>query len=744
MWLIGGEGMTKYGDISEGLVKLSEIWSWDMKTSKWTLYPIQNRDLHERSVAFLNGHIYILSGQDVANCIWDIDTSNPDYLKWESIPIPDIFQVPISGSKIFICESLLLDHYLFITPGSVHDFYLSMLSTINITPKKKFNSSPLAWTAYNVMTDEFTQYKFSLTVPQTAYSTIIQDRVFIYFTDHNKKCVNYNKKLIKIKKTHLFAHETFDLVKCPKNYILDSQPIIPEFQKFQEVINSHLEGDNNDKRDSSERGYNYFLNLQKKTVLNFNDYVFYENLVAEKKVLVARYEKWSDALTDLPLCFVRDLFIFAYTDWIEETDREFIFIELMKFIKLLWQYKFYRLMWLELVQCFSKLSVDKVIALCSMTDESNVLADDKECALFKIVLYHTLNENMDKIATIINLSLLSNLRDYPLIIQSLKNKEKIIINISADSLPVSTIEYDLALMRDLSIVKCKDGKILANKNLITGVDFSQYDSKIVKAALTHRTKNSIQSIEDLISIFSLLNDADNIKYDFIYGCFRNNHSTIANFLLKDSEKLFQLLFLEKDQICNYIMEIIGEKDPKALISIPDFKIEIHSKCPVNFKINSLTFGGTKEQMYQIAYAFYLNLEFEKISHKIPNGKMAQAFLRLLSDNEPFLYKQDLIKVKDFVINILFAEEDGSIRSEQFAEMFVDCFRAKIHEECAKRCKDTKWIAILADNKANELDLKMINWIFNTTNHDSAPNITYEESVDLLAEQKDNSFVWVNQ
>lgn len=738
LWIFGGDTIASNDNKYK---TLQDIWIWDNKTNEWTSIPNLMQDFYARSVTYLNGHIYILAGHIIATKIYDIDITKLDDIVWSSIPIPDIYQVPIHGSKLFVCKSLLLNDYIFISPGIETDMFPAILQQRNIATHTYVQGTPLCLTAYCLNTKSFSTYKFVKSIPQTTYHTIFQDNLFIYFLGgivFNDQNSSYFKKIIRIKKSHLFSHESTEFI---KNFREISTKTIPEIE-FLPVLHEIIK-ENISKAPFTDN-FNVFMRQQKYPILDFKKYIFISNLLAEKQIITARFGSWTDSFAKLPTCFIRDLFVYAYTDWIEIRERKYDFESFLLFIQYLRENKAYRLIWLEIIENYPQFTFEQVIELSCMRRGDVILADDKELSIVKCILFEVLNTNLPKIATLGNLLSLSSLHDYAMIINAVKTDTPIVYKFDDLKIPEGTIIHDLALIRNIRAVECFDGMICVNTESLPDINFKKYKANLVRAVLSHKTKGQFSKIDGIYQAFEMINSSKNAELNLIKHIFHEDRAKIKKELLKNSKKLFQTLFEYKPCLIQYILNLIGRPDVLTTISGNNCSLKISKICPVMVTSKELKCNVNQEDIYGLALLFYSNLDFDSVNKIYQKKSLSDALLSLITNNFDAFSEENLNKIKEFVIKESISDEEGKISSELFAKNFVTCFNANIHQECAKKCPDDKWITILSQNYANQLDKRMLTWIFSMTTKESEPHLFYEESIENFSEKVDNSFVWVNE
>ena len=736
LWVFGG-GILIGGNVE----KHDDLWFWNSNKHTWRQAKVDppKSNYIFSNLIYRDDVLYTVS----ENAILMLDISNIGDLHWKRVPIPDELRHPMNGAKVILKKSPLLNDHLIIIGGTDLNLYDDISNFKRINEAKDFGAVPSLWIlSYSLDSGKFFRYDFASNVPYISYHSVAYDQDFLYLIgglSTKDEMVKFNTKIISIRWWDMFSKECsllkfpfaapdyhYEISNLSVNSILDSIREVTETLFFKKRLDEYK---------------------SIKIPFPLNNYVVVDNMACEKKVIQSRIKGWSHEFTTLPKHYINDIFVYAYTDWIEyDCSRPLDFDEFVRFMELLREFGVYRLMWFEFAMQVNKMSFTQLVRFLTRQGNSSSIADDPNFALGQVVLNQVINEVPESCCTIAIMSNLMKLHNFSDLYKAKKEHNAFETKLNEPlELPVSTYYADLCFSgKETKPIRCKDCVFYMNPYEIEIVDFSDVEFQLIHALYTHNV-SKIKKFDDLTKVLNLLDKATNVNDELVNNVLGNAKMAILMLFMQCPENQAATILSHTPPVTRFIIETIGMQRQSIIQNEDGDCLGISHLCLLKDLPRKIYVSCSKEMMFNVAILLYSGFSISVSERFMTRKEEAEAALNIFANNDSFKEKINKSVVRFILQNLIF--ENRVFNVDGFCRFFSLLYKLGFLEKIVSMAPNDDWINQVITKYSDNLPFDQLSWLMTKlrekdANQETAkaPQIIEEEDIE---ETETDDFYWVN-
>ena len=618
-----------------------------------------------------------------------------------------------------------------------YDSIMKLTDTNEIIP----DLDPMTIIFFDTQTSEFRIQNVNIeSIPEISYhaATVSKDGILyiaggIFTSNRSNSKYNFHNCVRSIDLSHLFS---FTMTSEPSidQSILYSINVLPnasdpplldksDYQDFVQVVKNEIESVSSQIR--TQKLYKVFLSHQQfHTPLS--DFIVTSNgLYASLSVLEKRIGRPFLPSTRIPHYLLHDLFLFAYTDLIDPSQRfkagcdQYDIYSFSAFIDFCRARGLYRLIALEFGAHVSAMSPCDFLSLCVSTCNGSMgapLFSDSHLVFLRTLFARVIpkhHQHIDfksvgkmhpKLSKFI-LSEIYNRCDKKASIAS--GKPATIDALFATKkakffVPESKVQFELACFMPDGEVETADGAVGSDSSSLE-LDANQLAKSklsVVKAVKTFCFKPlfDIGDVDDIYDAFRLVGESLTYIDGYLLEKILNDSKELfLNFASRNTEFKQKLIFLvrniEYQEVLEFALKMIGINGLTVVIGRDQKKFVYDSKLGTPLPADTITVDVSKDCIMALFILMYNYVSIQSnLNEKmvIPNFLPKYINLRQLADElltvcatsclvSPCPLRQ---AIGDFIIDQLF--QNGDVTEEKFLERFPRLFDANLHDEVVKR------------------------------------------------------------
>ncbi|EAY08070.1 hypothetical protein TVAG_463500 [Trichomonas vaginalis G3] len=731
---------------------MPELWKWCAITNKWTLIPTDSpKSRYGHAMVYYKDRLYIFGGSvnrttPCKKVVDIIDFSKNRIPKWERINL-EKSHMPY-GATMNVVNIDGVGTRIIISGGQLEDMSESLTNNQNISiADDETEFKDLEITILNPEDNKSTKAIIK-GVNNVAYhsSAVMNGKLYLNFGFNQAKsgAISYSPKIIEIDISgailSMFNPEINRLepyFSPEKPYNEEIKPVVQltslktQISQFWRSMKQTPLVDIFFQHQTNPSPISDFIVFTGEVMQNpRNSLIKFSAVYIMKQVMTRRIGKFMNKLYDLSLNHIYDFALYSYTGTIiPERSIYTNFQDFKLFFELCLEFKYYRLIWLEVGCHISDLKPSQIIEICATRDPNTHKAamENPQLYILFYIFNETLRVNFDAMTT----AELESIQNLPLVAEYMTD----FIGMSPNVKPVEFkfIIPETNALRDLSdlfpdtIMQINgtlaaylgDSIMLGDTNITDEFSTSVIDSVIkCDMKMIIDRSNDEETIKKIIQSIQLINLLKKVTVHFISSYYSPHMSTIRRLVLK-SGKIHSAIIemipkIKHELLFAFLVHVLGiggefEFFTKDLVSIICRSSSLRRLVAGNrYAVNT-----TAKMMYPILALMYMgedNCKIENLPKFVNKDDLGGAILDAASQKPCIVPSFVLEKAKPLVLNYL-KQNKGDHSSSFIVKHFCGAVQIGVLEDMIANHPTNEWVSRLEQEKRREMDGKELKALF---------------------------------